>query len=401
MGLGLQGAFGIQGGFDTLNEIIALRKKDELIAQAEKDRQRQLALQEAAQRDNEAYRQMTFQGLERQRKIQDEDRDQAQRDRKDAADQAAKDRQAAIIKTRLETLPPDSLGSEGDRADAASVGLDALYTPKATLPQAHGMVEHIGGAAPVDPSSAPGMIYSKGPTYTQQKDAAAAEERKGAAKDMASLRLAIAAMGQNKQPPAYYNALPSTASPTGVVLVDARTGTVKFPDMPAGSAPGLIGPLARDAAKAAAPTTAFINSLDTLQAVGEKHNWQGLGIVPGVRGMLARSGLVSAPPGMIEMQAAVDDVRSFIGHQRYGAALTSGEKQILNSFVANSYTPGKITREMVEAVKNIELGVLQKAQEGPFGPLNRQPRAPEIGATPGAGVPDPFGGVLDQFAPRK
>jgi len=399
MGLGLQGALGIQGGFDTLNEIIATRKKDEILAQAEQDRQRQLALQEAAQRDNEAYRRMTFEGLERQRKLQDEDRDQAARDRKDIADQAARDRKAAIVKTRLETLPPGSLGSGQDVVDADEQGLGALYTPKATLPQAHGMVEHLGGAAPVDPSSPPETIYSKGATSSQLQHIQDAQDRKQIALDAASLRKALAAAAAaNKPPSTYYTGYPSTTSPTGVVLIDARSGTVKFPEMPPGSAPGLIGPLARDAAKAAAPTTAFINSLDTLQAVGEKHDWKGLGIVPGIRGMMARGGLVSAPPGMIEMQAAVDDVRSFIGHQRYGAALTSGEKQILNSFVANSYTPGKVTKEMVEAVRNIELGVLQKAQEGPFGPLNRQPG----GATPQS-APDPTDpyGSLHLFDPPR
>jgi hypothetical protein len=53
MGLGLQGAYGLQGGWDTLNEIIATRKKDELLAQREADAQQARLLDAAKFREEQ------------------------------------------------------------------------------------------------------------------------------------------------------------------------------------------------------------------------------------------------------------------------------------------------------------------------------------------------------------
>jgi hypothetical protein len=378
MGLGLQGAYGIRGGYDALEEIIARRKKDEIVAQLQANKEREFRIQEAQQRESEQWRKLQFEGLQHERERQDEDRDSARADRKTALDMAEQDRKAGIIKTRLETLQPGSKGSGLDAAQAHSVGLGELYTPDK-----------------IDPNNldAP-QTFTKGATYSQQKDASAAEAAKKAAQDSAELRLMIARMGQNKQSP-YYTPVVSTASPLGMVLIDAHSGQVKLPDMPAGYEQGLLGPMAKDAAKNAAPIAAFINSLDALETVGEKLDWQGLGPAQGLQGQMARWGLTTPPPGMIEMQSAVTDVQSFIGNKRYGSALTETEKQTLKQFVADSYVPGKITREMVRSVKDIEMDVLKRTEAGPFGPLNRQGQ-PALPGPSTTSAPDPYG-ALDLF----
>ena len=46
MGLGYAAAAGLQGGWDSLHQIIAERQKQQLLAQAEADKQQQFAIQQ-------------------------------------------------------------------------------------------------------------------------------------------------------------------------------------------------------------------------------------------------------------------------------------------------------------------------------------------------------------------
>jgi hypothetical protein len=338
MGLGLQGAYGLEGGWDALAQIIATRKKDELLAQAEQDRQRQLALQEAQQAENDQYRRMTFEGLQQDRQARNEDRDAARKSQDEARQQAEQDRKVAAIRARFNLFPIGQQVGATDLVDAREAGIDPLLSPSQI--------------DPTNPNAPQTWTYSG--SSAQQQHVQDAADRKAAQDEANTLRLEIARLaksggGGDGRP--YYNPIPDTGQPSGISAFNARTGKLE-PVEPVGGQSHLVGPAAKNALAKVKDFDEVLANLDTLETVGKKTNWQGTGPLAGVRGMLSGAGLLPDPTGD-QIRATVGYVRALIAHPLFGSAFTATEKAMMDSFVANPSLVGPAQQSRIEAMRNI------------------------------------------------
>jgi hypothetical protein len=139
MGLGLQGAYGLQGGYDALNELIAARKKDELLAAKNQDDElkRQLELAKFAE-DKRQF------DLTNQRLADAEGVTRARLDKQDTINEANRIQTTSAIG---DTIIPDKVVS------LIKAGDSNVLQPTPIMPTIRGMISRIGGTAAPDPNS--------------------------------------------------------------------------------------------------------------------------------------------------------------------------------------------------------------------------------------------------------
>jgi hypothetical protein len=389
MAVGLESAYGLTAGFQALHDIIAERKKDELLKQHEEDQRQQFQLQWRQQEEARKFREMQLTALEADRKSRNEDRDLVRKSMDEARQATIQKQKADLIQNRLKLLPIGYQGSARDVSDAETIGAEGLWKPNKLDPKtlATTMAPSPLGGIPVAPQS-----Y----TYSGDADAQAkaAKEKQDLAQDADRRAQQVLLLKLAMQKP-QVTFIPSTMAPGGMVAGQsnplAAGGIGISPIAGTGQMGGAFGPEAVKAMAAAQEPSNFVNALSALEEVGNKYDWKGLGPMAGMRGSLARNpittGLVTMTPAEIEMQAALENARSYVGHARFGGALTEGEKEILNRFMADSMVPGRITREMVAAVKKVSMDVLARTQQGVFSPLQGQS---STGGSGGAFGLDPY-----------
>jgi hypothetical protein len=205
MGLGLEGAYGVQGGWDALHSIISERRKQELLAQkAEEERQRQLLEWRKFEEDKRQFG-VTNQRLEEAagivRKRQEE---------QDTINKAARIESSSAIG---DPLTPDKIVA----LQQAGAGNAIQATP--ILPGV-GLIEKIGAKPTIQPGTETGGQFEYGGTSQQrhQEEAdrraeqAAIDARKRAeeaaargdkALAISEQRLGLAEQAANREVPIY------------------------------------------------------------------------------------------------------------------------------------------------------------------------------------------------------
>jgi hypothetical protein len=215
MGLGLEGAYGVEGAWDSLRNIIAERKKDEILKYKQEEDRRQYELQLRQQNESEKWRELQFQGLQDERLRQNTDRDEQRTALNEVRKQAEQDRMVASIRNRFNLLPIGQQVGAKDVAQAQQAGIEGLLTP--------------GKIDPANPDAPQTWTYSG--SAAAQQHVADAEDRKRAQDESNALRLAIS----NK--PSF--AFPTVMGPDGqplVVGVNRRDATAA-PVVIGGAAP--------------------------------------------------------------------------------------------------------------------------------------------------------------------
>jgi len=352
--LGYASAMGVAGGFESLHQLIAARQKQEEEAQLQRLRDEAAAL--AARRLDED---VAFRQTQQAQQVMDRDErrsfQEAQLERLRANDAlVAENRDIDNYRAALDSMAGGTVFDEQGYQRAVKAGYGPAFKRR--------MAEH--PLAPAQYEFAGGREWqtreADRKSREEQKQLDREREARAEANRIADRQLAreLAAEARDE---AGWTKVEDLTSPSGLSWVNPRKPTEKRPV--AGDV--LLGPPSARASKDAEDIIPFISSLNALERVGRENNWQGMGITGGIRAGLQSWGLTSPPAGEVAVRSALGDVRSFIAHQRYGAALTEGEKEILNTFIANVETQGKgVTEQMIKTVRDIELNVMRDLMSG-------------------------------------
>ena len=365
--MGLEAAGGISAGYKALNDIIAERKRDEILRQKMEEARQQQELQVAQFHETQRRNQEQEARLSKQDEylgtLRTQQAGKYEQDVKESqAKQAARDRVRAQI-----AATPDSILSPRDKM---------LYIAQIDM----------GGDLPGQAFAAPKRSDEEEIAY--QAKLAGAE---------AAARYPYQDHQGDKAPADYFTPVPYTGSPTGLAGFSARHNRIELPTLPEGAGSGLAGPAAKEALSKVKQIDDTLVNLDTVEAIGNKHGWKGTGMMAGVRGMLSGAGLVPDPEGDA-VRGATNFIKTLIAHPLFGSAFTDTEKRLMDSFATDMSLVGTANLTRIQTMREI----LQKARERRLQGLDVSgPNAGKQSAggggvatpTPGA-KPDPFG-MLD------
>ena len=348
--LGYAAAMGVEGGFESLHKIIAARQKQEEEAQLQRLRDEAAALAQRRLDEDVQYRetQQQQQVLDRQERTQYQ-RDQLERLRlKDEAD--AENRDIDNYRAALDKTTGGTVFDEQGYQRAVKVGYGPMFKRKAS--------DH--ALAPAQYEFAGGTEWQKSEADRKSREEQKALDRAAQARadaDRAANTRAIADLARAGQDEKGWT-LREDDSPEGASYY--KPGQERRP-LPAGS---LVGAKAARAAKAAEEIMPIVSSLRSLKEVGEQYKWEGVGPTSTWQAGLQALGLHTPTEAATKVRTALGNARSLIAHTRYGAALTEGEKEILNTFVATIDTNGIVTSAMVDEVLRIELDLMRDVSRG-------------------------------------
>jgi hypothetical protein len=237
MALGLEAAYGQQGGWDTLHRIIAERKKDEILKQREEDARQQ-----------RAYEQQRLEEERRQFDVSE------QRLSETAGITQARQKQADLVSLAGRIKSASSIGDPlaPDKALALQQAGEGNAVAAMPIIPGVGLIEHLGARASAPPPSGPGaetggeFLYggTSAQKHTAQAEQLAEERFQQDQKDKA----AAAARGDR--------ALGISEQRLGLAEQQAQEGTSIVERQPDGSY-AVVGTMPRGGRLAPNPETTF------------------------------------------------------------------------------------------------------------------------------------------------
>jgi hypothetical protein len=363
--LGYAAAMGVEGGYEALHALIARRQKQEEEAQLLRLRDQAAALAERKLEEDTKYRQ----SVQEQNTIEREQLQQYRTDvlkkQQDTEARQLENQQIDNWRASFDNTPGGQIFDEAGYQKGVKAGYGPLFKP---IPGTHPLepvrYEFQGGAA-----------WRKGEEDRISREEQRALDRQNAlAMQQASLANAraiseLAKAGQDEKGWTWKE----DDSPEGASWY--KPGRPRRPLEPG----TLAGAAAARASKAAEEIVPFVSSLRKLKEVGKAYNWEGTGPTSTWQAGLTAMGLHTPTEGATKVRAALGDARSLIAHQRYGAALTEGEKEILNTFVSTIDTQGVVTEAMIDQVLQVELDLMRDVGRGArklYEEMRPTPKAP-------------------------